>query len=143
LEDLFSHVLDNLGVRVHGPLTLRLIFQPCVAAFLAIRAGLDDARSGEPAFLWTVASDPERRGELLRDAWKDISKVFVLATALDLVFQLIQFRRIYPVEAILVAFLLAAVPYAVLRGPVSRLMRKRRHPAPPPDASALGVPPRR
>jgi hypothetical protein len=144
LEDLFAHVWDNLGVRVHGPLTFRLIFQPCVAAFLAVRAGLEDARSGEPAFLWTVASDPGRRGELLRDAWKDISKVFVLATALDVVFQLIQFRRIYPLEAILVAFLLAAVPYAVIRGPVSRLMRKQRHPAPPRGASPVpGVPPRR
>jgi hypothetical protein len=145
VEDLFARVWENLGIRVHGPLTFRLIFQPCMAAFLAVRAGLEDARSGKPAFLWAVASDPSRRGELLRDAWKDIGKVFVLATALDVVFQLIQFRWIYPLETVLVAFLLAVVPYAVIRGPVSRLMRKKRHPAPPREASTVvgGLPPRR
>jgi len=31
------------------------------------------------------------------------------------------FRRLYPVEAIDVAFLLAVVPYFVIRGPVNRL----------------------
>lgn len=33
------------------------------------------------------------------------------------------FRRIYPVEAIDVALLLAVVPYFLLRGPVNRIAR--------------------
>jgi hypothetical protein len=39
------------------------------------------------------------------------------------VYQLIVFRRIYPIEAIDVALLLAFIPYFVLRGPVNRIAR--------------------
>jgi hypothetical protein len=47
-----------------------------------------------------------------------------MAIVLDLVYQLIVFRRIYPLEAIDVAILLAIVPYFVLRGPVNRVARR-------------------
>ena len=40
--------------RTDGPLTLRLIFQPTVAAILAIRAGLKDAREGRTPYLWSM-----------------------------------------------------------------------------------------
>jgi hypothetical protein len=43
-----------------------------------------------------------------------------MALVVDFVYQLIVFRRLYPVEAIDVAFLLAVVPYFVVRGPVDR-----------------------
>ena len=50
-----------------------------------------------------------------------IGKLAVMAVVLDFVYQLIVFRRIYPVEAIDVALLLAIAPYFVLRGPVNRI----------------------
>ena len=40
---------DLLG-RDEGPLTFRLIVQPLVAIFFAIRSGLRDAREGKPLF---------------------------------------------------------------------------------------------
>jgi hypothetical protein len=44
-----------------------------------------------------------------------------MAIVLDFVYQLIVFRRLYPVEALDVAILLAVVPYFLLRGLVNRI----------------------
>jgi hypothetical protein len=46
MEDMLSRVWESLIGRVGGPLTLRLLIQPTVATFLAIRAGWRDARAG-------------------------------------------------------------------------------------------------
>jgi hypothetical protein len=60
---------------------------------------------------------------MLRDGWKSVGKVFVLAMVLDIVFQIRVLGTVYPGEVIIVAFLLAIVPYLLLRGLVTRLMR--------------------
>jgi hypothetical protein len=104
----------------------RLILQPLMAAIFAIRSGLKDAREGRPAYFWALFTASAHRGDLLRDGWKSVSKVFVMAVIIDLVYQLIVLRWFYPGEALLVAFVLAIVPYVVLRGPVSRLARRKR-----------------
>ena len=44
MDDLLARVWENLVGRVGGPMTFRLILQPTMAVFLAIRAGLKDAR---------------------------------------------------------------------------------------------------
>jgi hypothetical protein len=124
MQDIIARIGEDLAGRLHGPLTFRLILQPVMATVLAIRAGLKDAHGCRPAYLWAVLTDPAHRREMVRGGWKDISKVFVLAVVLDTVFQLIVFHTLYPFEALLVAFLLAAVPYGLLRGPVNRLARK-------------------
>jgi hypothetical protein len=51
--------------------------------------------------------------------------VFVLAIVLDVVYQIIAIRFVYPGEAIVVAFILAIVPYLILRGLVERLTRTK------------------
>jgi len=60
---------------------------------------------------------------MVRDGWKSVGKVFVLAMVLDIVFQIRVLGTVYPGEVILVAFLLAIVPYLLLRGLVTRVMR--------------------
>ena len=67
----------------------------------------------------SAAADDRRR--LIREGLIAIGKLAVMAIVLDFVYQLIVFRRMYPVEAIDVAILLAIVPYFVLRGPVNRI----------------------
>lgn len=69
--------------------------------------------------------DPTNRFEMLKDGWKRISKVFILAIVLDIVYQLIVLHFVYFGEAIIVAFVLAIVPYLILRGPVERLARMK------------------
>jgi len=86
---------------------------------------LKDAREGRPAFLWTVIIDPSSRDYLVKDGWKSIGKVFLIAMALDIVYQLIVARFIYPFEVVVTAFLLAIVPYICLRGLTTRIARKK------------------
>ena len=51
--------------------------------------------------------------------------MFILALALDVVYQIIVLRFVYPGEALIVAFILAITPYLILRGLVTRLARKK------------------
>ena len=113
--------VEMLMGRTTGPLTLRLILQPTVATVLAIRSGLADARAGRPPYFWSMLNDPERRRELLRNGWKSVGKLFVMAMVLDGIYQVIEFRWIYIGQAIVVAFVLAIVPYVIVRGLVTRL----------------------
>jgi hypothetical protein len=124
MDEILKRVWENLMARVTGPINFRLIIQPLVASFLAVRAGFKDAREGQPPFLWTIISDPSRRSELLRHGWKDVGKVFLLAMLLDAIYQLIFQRGVYVLELLVVATTLAVVPYLLIRGPVTRLMRR-------------------
>ena len=119
MDDVLARIWEDLGGRVGGPLSFRLVLQPLVATVLAIRAGLEDARTGQPAYLWSIATNPDHRRELLREGWKAVAKVFVIAAIIDAVYQVMVFRWVYPGELLLVAFLLACVPYLLIRGPAN------------------------
>jgi len=119
----------NLLGRVGGPLTFRLIIQPIVAAFFAIRAGLRDAEKGRVPHGWAVLTDSWSRRALLEETWSDVAKVFIAAATVDCVYQVMEFRWVYPGEAALVGFILALLPYLLLRGPANRAARYWRRPA--------------
>lgn len=121
MDEMLARFWEHLGGRIGGPLTFRLILQPVMAGVLAIRAGLADARAGRPAYFWTILTQPAHRRDLLREGWKAVAKIFILAVAIDVVYQLIVFRWIYMGEVLLVAFLLACVPYLLIRGPANRI----------------------
>lgn len=125
MDDIWSRIAENMVNRVSGPMRLRLFMQPAMAALFAIRSGLQDARSGKRPYFWTLATDPTARAELIKDGWKSVGKVFTLALALDVVYQIVELRFVYPGEAVIVAFLLAVVPYLILRGLVTRLMSRK------------------
>ena len=139
IGDVFIRMWTNLIGRVGGPLTFRLILQPAVAIFFAIRDGLQDARQGRPAYFWALFTEPAHRRDLLREGWKAVAKVFVMAFIIDVIYQLIVLRWIYPGEALLTAFILAFVPYLLVRGPVNRVARlwHRRTAASDPDAGRV------
>jgi hypothetical protein len=103
-------------------MNFRLVLQPIMAAGFAVWSGVKDARAGRPAFLWTTITDPSQRSLLLREAWKDVRKVFILAIILDAIYQLIAHRGVFILELFIVAPILAFVPYILLRGPVTRLV---------------------
>ena len=124
MEDLLARFWKNLVGRVGGPMTFRLIIQPLVAAFLGIRAGLKDARKERPAYGWAVFTDPVHRRELLRAGWKGVAKVFVAAVIIDLIYQFIVLRWVYPGEALIVGVTLALLPYLFIRGPANRIARR-------------------
>lgn len=125
MDDIWIRVIENLQDRVTGPMKFRLLLQPIMASIFAVMSGLKDARLGKPPYFWALLSDPSHRRDMLRDGWKSVGKVFVLALALDVVYQIAVLSFVYPGEAIFVAILLAIVPYLLLRGLVTRLARKR------------------
>ena len=104
-------------------MSFRLVLQPAMAAFFAIRAGLQDGRTGRPPYLWAILTDPAHRRDLLHEGWKAIAKVFVMAVVIDAIYQVVQLRWFYPNEALIVAIVLALVPYLLIRGPVGRIAR--------------------
>ena len=128
MDELLARISEAVTGRIEGPMAFRLVLQPAVAMFLAIRAGLHDARTGQPYYAWEIFTDPVHRHELLREGWKAVAKVFVLAVLIDLAYQLMVVHTLHPLVALFVAFLLACVPYLLVRGPVNRLMRTRRQP---------------
>jgi hypothetical protein len=109
--------------RFDGPLHFRLIAQPLMAILLAVRDGRRDAREGRGAYLWKFVQKPEHRRDLLASGAKSISKVFVLAFALDVAYQFLEWGGLKPLQGLLTAVVLAVIPYLVLRGPINRLMR--------------------
>ena len=123
MEDLVTRMFENLIDRVSGPMKFRLILQPIVAAILATRAGLKDAREGRPPYFWAIFTDPLHRRKLLQEGWKAVAKVFVVAVIIDFVYQVVVFRWFYPGEAFIVAAVLALMPYLFIRGPVNRIVR--------------------
>src|ERR1044072_3288120 len=123
VEEFLMRVWDGLVGRVGGPMTFRLILQPAMACLLALRAGLKAAHAGRPPHLWTVLPDPAQRPGLLREGWRAIARVFFLAVIMDVIYQWIVQRWIYPGEVVIVALLLAVVPYLLIRGPASRIAR--------------------
>jgi hypothetical protein len=126
LEEALRRGWENVVGRADGPMNFRLIIQPAVAVFFAIRAGLRDARTDQPPFLWTVLSDRAHRHELLRQGWKDVGRVFVVALVLDSIYQIMVHTAIYTLELLLTATILALVPYSMIRGLVTRIVRRRR-----------------
>ena len=125
MEEMLARFWEDVMGRVGGPMTFRLILQPIMAAIFAVRSGLKDAREGRFVYFWALFTDSVHRRNMLRDGWKSVGKVFVIAIIIDLVYQWIVFRWFYPVEALLVAAILAFIPYLVIRGPVNRIARRR------------------
>ncbi len=124
--DLFTRMWENLISRVTGPMKFRFILQPVMSIFFAVRCGLKDSREGKPPYFWAVFTNPAHRREMLRDGWKSVGKIFILALVLDFAYQVIFLHWFYPGEAFLVAFALAIVPYLLVRGPVNRVATARK-----------------
>jgi len=125
MDDIWMRIVENMIDRVSGPMHFRLVLQPVMASIFAIVAGLRDAKTGKPPYFWSLIADPANRAEMIRDGWKSVGKVFVLAIVLDVVYQIIELHFVYPGEAIIVALILAIVPYLILRGLVTRIAGKK------------------
>jgi hypothetical protein len=126
MDNLWTDIVSGTMARVSGPMKLRLVLQPAMAICLAIHGGLRDASAGKPPYFWSLLSDRGHRAEIVEDGWKSVGKVFVLATALDVIYQFVVSRSINPGDAIIVAFVLSIVPYLIVRGFATRLTRHTR-----------------
>ena len=124
MEEMWMRFIEDLGDRVTGPMKFRLLLQPVMAVIFAVVSGLKDAKAGNSPYFWSLLTDPAHRRYMLKDGWKSVGKIFVLALILDVVYQIVVQRFVYPGEAIVVALVLAIVPYLLVRGLVTRLARR-------------------
>lgn len=122
----FARAWDQLASRFGGPLSFRFLIQPLMAVTLAIRAGARDARAHRPPFLWSVLTEPGQRHALIVGGWRDISTLFAVAVLIDTAYQLWVLHFFYPLQVLIVAGALAVVPYAAVRGLVTRALSRRR-----------------
>jgi hypothetical protein len=125
IDDPFSRIISDLVARVSGPMKFRLVLQPVMAVYYAISSGLKDAKEDRPPYFWGLFTDPAHRRDMLREGWKSVGRVFVLAIVMDAVYQLMVIRKFYPGEALLAAVILAIVPYLLIRGPVGRIAKHK------------------
>ena len=119
----WERIVHDFFARLDGPLHFRFIFQPLMATIFAVRDGVRDAKAGKPAYFWELCSTPQSRKALVKHGWESVGKIFILAIILDSIYQMEIHSSIYTVELLVVAFLLAIVPYLVVRGPVNRIAR--------------------
>ena len=110
-----GRIWQNLLDRPGGPMTFRFFLQPIMAAIAALLDGLKDARTGRSPYLWTILSNPEKRGGRLREGLISTARVILLGLCMDLIYQFIEFKTFHPAEAVIIALLLAFVPYLLLR----------------------------
>jgi len=126
MNDWIHQTWQEIAARPEGPLAMRFYLQPIMSTVFAVRDGVKDARMGRPAYFWSLFTDPAHRLERLRDGWKSIGKIFVLAAVLDIIYQLFVLHELRPLQTVIIATLLAVVPYLIVRGPVNRLGRRMR-----------------
>lgn len=117
LERIWRNVLE----RPSGPMTFRFILQPVMAAVAALKDGVTDARAGRSHYLWTILTLPEKRSGRLREALLSTARIILLGLVMDTIYQAIVFDYFHPAEAVIIALLLAFVPYVLLRGPLARV----------------------
>ena len=122
--EVLARIWHNMLDRPGGPFVFRFVLQPIMATVAALRDGLHDARAGRAPFLWTVLTDPAQRRGRLDEALIATSRIVLLGLAMDTVYQVIEFDTFHPAEAVIIALLLAFVPYVVLRGLVTRIARR-------------------
>jgi len=116
------HYWEEMIGRTQGPMKIRILVQPAVAAFFAIRAGLRDAREGRGLRFLSVFSDRGHRSRVLRDGWRDVGRVFLIAVAFDLVYEAVALHAFRPGEAAIMGVVLAIVPYLLFRSLVNRIL---------------------
>ncbi len=121
MDDFWTLAAVQLHDRVSGPMKFRIVLQPVMATLLAIRSGLRDAKSGKDPYFWSFLFARGHRLDIVKDGWKSVGRLFILAVVLDLTYQIFVQSSIHIRAAIIVAFVLAIVPYVTLRGIVTRI----------------------
>lgn len=126
LQDALLRLWQDLLDRPAGPLSGRFLVQPLVAMLLALRDGVRDGNGEGPTFLIALVTGARPRADLLREAYGAIGRILIVALILDVAYQVGVLGAFYPLEALIVAFVFAFLPYAIARGVVSRIVRFRR-----------------
>jgi hypothetical protein len=124
LDPVFQRIWHDLVARRDAPMRFRFILQPLTVTIVAIRAGLKDARTGKPPYFWSMMANPRERTRRLNEGLNATARIILLGLVMDMMYQGIVLRQFYPAEAVIVALVVAFVPYVIIRGPAARIARR-------------------
>ena len=113
--DFLTRTWEHLLGRLSGPFWIRILLQPLVSSIIGLLMGIKDARAGKPPFVLALVRDRLHRRELLREAWKDVARMFIVAVIIDGIYQIVVLHWIHPLGILLVATTLVVLPYALVR----------------------------
>jgi len=123
--DTLQRIWTNLLARPTGPEAFRFYLQPAMASIFAIRDGIKDARLHQTPYLRSIFREPETRMARLKEGTTSTSRIILLGVVMDVIYQYRVFDTFYPFEAVVITFLLAFLPYLLVRGPTDRIVRWR------------------
>jgi hypothetical protein len=115
-----ARLWQNLFDRPGGPMVFRFFLQPTMAAIAAWRDGVHDARTGRSPFFMGAIADPAQRAVRLNEALVATARIILLGLVMDGIYQAIEFDTFHPAEAVIIALVLAFLPYLLLRGLIAR-----------------------
>lgn len=115
----------DLIERPDEPMRFRFILQPLMAVIAAIHDGLRDARTGRAPYFMAMLRNPRERVGRLREGLNATARIILLGLVMDVIYQVLVLGTFYPNEALVVALVLAFVPYVIFRGLVVRAWRSR------------------
>ena len=122
--EVVLRIFRDLFNRPSEPMSFRFILQPVMALIAALGDGIKDARTGRSPYFWTIVSEPGKRVGRLREGLNATARILLLGLVMDAIYQIMVLKRFYPAEAVIVAVMLAFVPYFFMRGPVARIARR-------------------
>jgi len=119
LEQFWHDLIE----RPYGPMRFRFVLQPLMATIVAIRDGRKDARSGRSPYFQAVLGNPQERIGRLREGLNATARIIAFGLVMDVIYQAIVFKTFYSDQALVVALVLAFVPYVIIRGVTARVSR--------------------
>jgi hypothetical protein len=139
--EVHERIWRDIAARPGGPMIFRFILQPIMAAIAAFHDGAKDARLGRSPYLWSLLTHPNENAGRLREGLIATARIILLGLGMDAAYQAVVLDTFYPGEMLLVAILLAFLPYLLLRGPFARLVRwwgERKSAGLPPGPTGIG-----
>jgi hypothetical protein len=114
---------NDIRARFGGPMTFRFFLQPTMAFIAALPDGIHDAKLGRSGFFWAAWGSPDAKTGRLREGLISTARIMLLGISMDVIYQFRVFDRFFPVEALVMAVLLALIPYFLFRGIIERVAR--------------------
>ncbi|WP_424629647.1 hypothetical protein [Bradyrhizobium sp. SYSU BS000235] len=125
--DIQQRFWSDIFARFGGPMTFRFFLQPTMAAIAAVHDGLKDAREGHKSFFWTGWRHPSEQTGRLREGLISTARIMLLGISMDVIYQFKELDQFYPAEAVVIAILLAVIPYFIFRWIIEWIARRWMH----------------
>jgi hypothetical protein len=127
--EVHERIWRDVFNRPGGPMTFRFVLQPVMAAIAALHDGIKDARRGRLPYLPKLLTHSGQQISSLKEGLIATARILLLGLGMDAVYQYTVLKAFYPGEMVIIAILLAFVPYLLFRGPIDRIVsRWRRRP---------------